>query len=117
MHDQEFGQFVRVQTAHRGFDAVEIFRRGLDEQKDFPGSFHSTLPTVDGDETRDEVGAGSEMLVDERARDALGFLARAGSGENKTDVCGGYNHRCGNRPDWQHHKPRTEKEKAYDSRN
>ncbi len=94
MQDEELGNVVGVQAAERFFEAGEVAGGGLDEEQDFGRGFNFALPTIDGGEAGDDVGAGGEALVYEGAGDALGFVLGAGGGEDEADFGGGYNHRC-----------------------
>lgn len=86
IQDEELGQFVGVHLTDPGFDAVQVFRCGLDQQQNLRGVLHSALPSIDRREPRDEIDAGGETLVDEYASNALGFVARTGGGENEAHM-------------------------------
>lgn len=94
MKDEELGDFVGVQAVEGGIEAIEISDGGLDEKQNFIGGFNVTLPAIDGGEPGNEVDTGGEVFLDESMSDARGFIAGACSGEDKTYIGGGYNHRC-----------------------
>jgi len=81
-----------MQRAQGRFESGEPGLDGLDDEQDFVGAFDRLLPAVDGSESREEVDAGGEPLLDEGLSDAFGFLPAAGRGENQACVLCRYNH-------------------------
>jgi hypothetical protein len=90
--DEELGDFIGVEAAEGRFEESEAGGGGFDEEKEFGGGFDFTFPAVDGGEAGNDIDAGGEALVDERAGEVFGFFARARGGEDETDFGGGYEH-------------------------
>lgn len=89
---EELGNVVGVQIAQRGFEGVEMLRGGLDEEQNFARGFDGAVPAIDRRETGQEIDARGHALLHERVGDALGFVTRAGGGEDEAGFCGGQDH-------------------------
>jgi hypothetical protein len=83
---QEFRNFVGVQAGDGRLHLVGVGNAGLDHEQDFSRGFNRALPSVNRLHTRQDVDAGSQMLLDQPMGDSFGLLAISTGGENNLKI-------------------------------
>jgi hypothetical protein len=80
LHRDNFRDVVGMLFLDHGGERFELLGRALDQHKDLVGLRDLALPAVMRFEAGDEIHAGGEMLLEQRAREATGLL-KAGGGD------------------------------------
>jgi hypothetical protein len=85
VEDQELRCLVAVEVVEAGFEGVEAFRAGLEEEDGFSGGFDVAFPVEDGLDGGDKRSAGSELLFNKGTAGLCGFVGRGAGSDDEAN--------------------------------